>query len=74
MEKKELERCQNVWWTVFVLERRMSCLMGVPLGISDKDVSIPLPHFPDSPSRTATVAVHVKLAQAFGQVVNSMAS
>ena len=65
-------RCQNVWWTVYVLERQISVLLGAPLGISDNDISASLPNFPNSSLRTATVAIHVKLSQAFGQVVNGI--
>ncbi|RJE25094.1 hypothetical protein PHISCL_02565 [Aspergillus sclerotialis] len=69
-----LIRCQNVWWTVYVLERQISVLMGAPLSINDNDISASLPSFPDSPLKTAAAAIHVKLSQAFGQVVNGKAS
>ncbi|KAL4794097.1 Zn(II)2Cys6 transcription factor [Aspergillus venezuelensis] len=55
---KDLLRCQNVWWTVYVLERQMSVLMGAPPGISDSDVSASLPQYPNSMTRTMTLAIH----------------
>ncbi|KAL4950991.1 Zn(II)2Cys6 transcription factor [Aspergillus filifer] len=64
---KELLRCQNVWWTVYVLERQMSVLMGAPPGISDSDVSASLPQTIQWPA-----PIHVQLSQAFGQVVDTL--
>ncbi|KAL4874888.1 fungal-specific transcription factor domain-containing protein [Aspergillus karnatakaensis] len=69
---EDLLRCQKIWWTVYVLERQMSVLMGAPLGISESDISALLPTFSDSHIKTTTVAIHVKLSQAFSQVVNAL--
>lgn len=49
----------------------MSVLMGVPLGINDRDVMTPLPTYNDSPTKAMIAAIHVRLSQAFGRVGNS---
>lgn len=67
----EQARRRNIWWTVFILERRTSVLLGVPLGIRDQDIFTPLPNFPESQSQTDAAIIHVKLSKAFGQVVDS---
>lgn len=69
---EDLIRCQNIWWTVYVLERQISVLLGVPLAINDSDITASLPNDADSLARTLTIAIHVKLSQAFSQVVNGM--
>lgn len=69
---KDLIRCQNIWWTVYVLERQISVLLGAPLAINDSDITASLPNDTGSQARTLTVAIHVKLLQAFSQVVNGM--
>ncbi|KAL3496051.1 hypothetical protein BJX62DRAFT_252420 [Aspergillus germanicus] len=71
-DNKSLLRCQNIWWTVYVLERQICVLLGVPLGISESDITASLPNFPKSIVKTVTVAVHVKLSRAFSQVVNTL--
>ncbi|KAL3436127.1 fungal-specific transcription factor domain-containing protein [Aspergillus tetrazonus] len=71
-DKGDLGRCQNVWWTVYVLERQMAVLMGVPSAINDSDITASLPIDPDSTVRTMTMAIHVKLSRAFSQVVNAL--
>lgn len=68
-DENELTRRRNLWWTVFILERQMSVLLGVPLGISDQEITIPLPYFPDSQFRTSIARIHVKPSQAIGRVV-----
>ncbi|KAK4866825.1 hypothetical protein LT330_007988 [Penicillium expansum] len=70
--EQELVRCQNIWWTVYILERQISVLMGTPLSISDNDINTPLPLFPDSPPKTATLLIHVKLSKAFSRIVNAL--
>ncbi|KAL3492140.1 hypothetical protein BJX62DRAFT_250888 [Aspergillus germanicus] len=39
LDEPYVHRCSLVWWTVYVLERRMSSLLGVPMGISEDSVS-----------------------------------
>ncbi|KAJ5602792.1 hypothetical protein N7537_005748 [Penicillium hordei] len=70
--EQELVRCQNIWWTVYILERQISVLMGTPLSISDNDINTSLPLFPDSPLKTATLVVHVKLSKAFSRIMNAL--
>jgi hypothetical protein len=65
-------RCQNIWWTVYVLERQISVLMGTPLSISDNDINASLPLFPDSSLKTATLVIHVKLSKALSRIMNGM--
>ena len=72
LDERETQRSRNVWWTVFILERQFTVLMGVPLGISDDEISTPLPAYPDSPHKSTTMTMHVRLSQAFGQVMDSM--
>ncbi|KAL4925240.1 Zn(II)2Cys6 transcription factor [Aspergillus undulatus] len=69
---KDLERCQEIWWTVYVLERQISVLLGVPLAISDNDISASLPNNLESVNKPMIVRIHVKLSQAFSQVVNAL--
>ncbi|CAI7627330.1 unnamed protein product [Penicillium crustosum] len=70
--EQELVRCQHIWWTVYILERQISVLMGTPLSISDNDINTPLPLFPDSPLKTTTLLIHVKLSKAFSRIVNAL--
>ncbi|KAJ5279047.1 hypothetical protein N7478_004419 [Penicillium angulare] len=71
-DETELTRRRYLWWTVFILERQFSVLMGTPLGMSDQEITAPLPYFPDSQFKSATARIHVKLSQAIGRVVKAL--
>ena len=65
----------KLWWTVYILERRLSTLMGVPpLLNDDEDINVPLPDqiecLSDKPVKTV-LTLHVKLAQIMGKAVKS---
>ncbi|KAJ4410388.1 hypothetical protein N0V91_001872 [Didymella pomorum] len=34
-----VQRCRKIWWTIFILDRHMTALMGLPQSIRDEDVS-----------------------------------
>ncbi|OGM49651.1 hypothetical protein ABOM_001871 [Aspergillus bombycis] len=72
LDEHEIQRSRKIWWTVFIIERQFTVLMGVPLGINDNEISTPLPTYPESPHETITMAMHVKLSKAFGQVMNTL--
>lgn len=66
-----VQRCRSAWWTVYVLDRQMSSLMGVPLGVRDEDVRAVLPTFSGSSQRTLALEIHVKLSRIISQILNS---
>ncbi|KAJ5349943.1 hypothetical protein N7541_007670 [Penicillium brevicompactum] len=69
-DPQDFERCQKVWWTVYVLERQISTLMGTPLSVSDNDITAVPPSSPDSSQQAATMMIHVKLSQTFSRIMN----
>lgn len=66
----------KLWWTVYILERRLSTLMGTPPLLNDEeDISVPLPDFigtsePNSATRILTL--HVTLSRVLGKVVKGL--
>ena len=64
------ERCQRVWWTVYVLDRTFSSSMGVPISIQDADITTTMPSR-DGARDSMTLYVHVKLSNLISEVVNS---
>ena len=65
------ERRREVWWTVYVLDRQMSSLLGVPLAFSDEDISAQLPTFAGSPHKAVALSIHVKISQATAVIMKS---
>ncbi|KXH29412.1 hypothetical protein CSIM01_12800 [Colletotrichum simmondsii] len=68
LDETYIQRCRLVWWTIYVLERQMSALMGVPMFISDECVCTPFPIFYEQAQRTSALHIQIKLAQVLGQI------
>ncbi|KAK1535643.1 hypothetical protein CPAR01_09185 [Colletotrichum paranaense] len=68
LDETYVQRCRLVWWTIYVLERQMSALMGVPMFISDECVCTPFPIFYEQAQRTSALHIQIKLAQVLGQI------
>ena len=66
-----IERCRDAWWTVYILDRRMTSLMGTPLSISDDDITAELPSFSDSARRSLALTHHVQLSKATSTILRS---
>lgn len=66
-----VQRCRKIWWTVYILDRQMTSMMGLPQSIQDGDVHCHLPVYQGSPQRTASLDLHIKLARLIAEVNNS---
>ncbi|KAF4454343.1 proline utilization trans-activator [Fusarium albosuccineum] len=65
------QRCRRAWWTVYMLDRQMSSLMGVPMGISDDAISAALPVFLEHPQKAMAVDIQIRLSRALAQILDS---
>ncbi|KAL9110783.1 MAG: hypothetical protein Q9227_004775 [Pyrenula ochraceoflavens] len=71
MSESMIERCRKAWWTVYMLDRQMTSLMGVPLAIRDEDISAKLPSFVKASQKTVCLELHIKLSQVIADIMNS---
>lgn len=65
-----VQRCSKIWWTIYILDREMTSLMGLPQSINDRYVQTQLPTFSD-PSETMSLGMHIKLSQIIADVNSS---
>ncbi|KAJ5731592.1 uncharacterized protein N7483_006100 [Penicillium malachiteum] len=63
-----VQRCRKIWWTVYILDREMTSLMGLPQSLSDSHVDALLPEFPGSMQRTAGINMHIKLSRIIAEI------
>ncbi|KAI2467890.1 fungal-specific transcription factor domain-containing protein [Annulohypoxylon bovei var. microspora] len=70
--EKHVHRCRKIWWTIFILDRHMTSLMGLPQTIRDSEIQCQLPIFPESGQRTTTLDLHIKLARIIAEINNSI--
>ncbi|KAF2143961.1 uncharacterized protein K452DRAFT_150693 [Aplosporella prunicola CBS 121167] len=64
----QVERCRRAWWTVYVLDREMTSLMGLPQSINDDDLHPDLPTFSGSVQRTAALGMQIKLSRVIASI------
>ncbi|KAJ6044107.1 hypothetical protein N7499_006611 [Penicillium canescens] len=62
-----VQRCGKIWWTVYILDREMTSLMGLPQSINDRYVQTQLPTFSDQ-AETVSLEMHIKLSQIIAEV------
>ncbi|KAI0897658.1 fungal-specific transcription factor domain-containing protein [Annulohypoxylon nitens] len=70
--EKHVHRCRKIWWTIFILDRHMTSMMGLPQNIRDSEIQCQLPIFPESGQRTTTLDLHIKLARIIAEINNSI--
>jgi proline utilization trans-activator len=66
-----VQRCRKIWWTVYILDRQMTSLMGLPQNIRDDDITCRLPNFPGSAQRAAALDMQIKLARIYADISRS---
>ncbi|KAJ5263252.1 hypothetical protein N7478_010857 [Penicillium angulare] len=63
-----VQRCRKIWWTVYILDREMTSLMGLPQSLSDEHINTLLPSFTGSLQRTAGINMHIKLSRIIAEI------
>ncbi|KAJ5825947.1 hypothetical protein N7474_003085 [Penicillium riverlandense] len=63
-----VERCRKIWWTVYILDREMTSLMGLPQSFCDRYVQAPLPTSSDSAGKPTSFGMHIKLSQIIADI------
>ncbi|KAK7219698.1 hypothetical protein V2G26_007701 [Clonostachys chloroleuca] len=66
--KQLVERCRKIWWTVYILDRQMTSLMGLPQSTRDEGVHCQLPSYSGASRRTAALGMHIRFARIIADV------
>ncbi|RHZ66765.1 putative C6 transcription factor [Aspergillus thermomutatus] len=72
--QKRVERCTKIWWTVYILDRKFSALIGSPNSVNDGDVTTVLWDPKSCSQETAALSLHVKITQVITRVLNTVYS
>ncbi|RMX85600.1 hypothetical protein D0869_03702 [Hortaea werneckii] len=59
----EGERYREAWWTVYMLDRHMSSLMGAPVALADDEITAQLPSFAGYPQKRVALEMQVRLSR-----------
>ncbi|KAH7133913.1 hypothetical protein EDB81DRAFT_112125 [Dactylonectria macrodidyma] len=68
MDGSYVERCRAAWWTIYILERRMGSLLGVPMAIAEESISTPIPTPPGQPQISSALQLQVRFAQTLAMI------
>lgn len=66
----EREHRRRLWWTVYILDRKLSVNMGCPLSVNDKDVDVALPKAVSNDLPSLSLNLHAKVAAVMGRVMD----
>lgn len=67
-----VERIRRAWWTVYILDREMTSVAGLPQSLEIQDVYCQLPAFSGSITRTSALKMQLKLSQLIADINRSM--
>ncbi|KAJ0361631.1 hypothetical protein COL154_006743 [Colletotrichum chrysophilum] len=67
-----VQRCRKIWWTVYVLDRQMSSLMGLPQSTLDEGVYCQLPSYSGSVQRTTALSMQIKFARIIAEISSTV--
>lgn len=67
---QRVEQARRIWWTVYILDRELSSLMGLPVQITDEIINAKLPNY-DSAVQVSATNIHIKLCRTIAQVLRS---
>ncbi|RSL54606.1 hypothetical protein CEP54_009772 [Fusarium duplospermum] len=68
LDEKYVLRCRLVWSTLYILERNMASLLGVPLMVAEEYISTPYPVCPRNKQRTATLEIQIKISKILSKI------
>lgn len=67
-----VERSRRIWCTVYILDREMTSLMGLPQSVHDDDVHPQLPTFSGLGRRSTALDLQIKLSRVISVINRSM--
>lgn len=69
--RPDSHRLRSAWWTLYILDRKFSSLMGAPSSIQESDITVPLPDPQQSTQKATALDMHVKLSRLIARIINS---
>lgn len=66
-----VQRCRKIWWTVYIMDREMTSLMGLPQSLNDDHVNALLPTFPSAGQKTAGIGMQIKMSRIIAEINSS---
>lgn len=68
------QRCNTVWWTVYILDREFTALMGGPSTIPDEQITAVYPSQRDASLQAAAMTKQIKLSRLTARILTTVYS
>lgn len=65
------ERCNIIFWTVYILDREFSALMGGPMSVRDEDITTDLPSQKNNSTTAINMTLQIRLSRLTAQILTS---
>ncbi|KAF2015671.1 hypothetical protein BU24DRAFT_491888 [Aaosphaeria arxii CBS 175.79] len=62
-------RYNNLWWSIYVMDRHISSASGCPKAVPEEDITAPLPTSTASSQRHVVYTLHVKVTRLVSKVI-----
>ncbi|GKZ37446.1 hypothetical protein AbraIFM66950_008996 [Aspergillus brasiliensis] len=63
-----VERCRKIWWTVYILDRHMTSIQGLPQSIDDRFIRAKLPSSVGSEVIITALDMHIRLCLSIADI------
>ncbi|OJI83682.1 hypothetical protein ASPTUDRAFT_55703 [Aspergillus tubingensis CBS 134.48] len=65
--RDNVERCRKIWWTVYILDRHMTSIQGLPQSVDDRFIQAKLPS-PEGSENIKSLDMHIKLCRSIADI------
>ena len=65
--RDNVERCRKIWWTVYILDRHMTSIQGLPQSVDDRFIQAKLPT-PEGSENIKSLDMHIKLCRSIADI------
>ncbi|GFN19694.1 fungal specific transcription factor domain-containing protein [Aspergillus tubingensis] len=65
--RHSVERCRKIWWTVYILDRHMTSIQGLPQSVDDRFIQARLPS-PEGSENMTNLDMHIKLCRSIADI------
>ena len=69
--EEALQRRRRIWWTVYILDRQMTSLQGLPQAIDDAQIHHERSLFPECPQKTTALHLQIRMCQIIADIDRS---
>lgn len=70
LDHGEYQRRRRLWWTLYVVDKKLSTIIGTPSSIEDQEINISLPEVHDLDLSNSALNYHIKLSVLEGKVMS----